>query len=117
MVEPCKTLEFHPEKIELARIKITQNFSGSLVELFKLLSGETRIKILLALSESELCVCDLSEVLEKEVSAISHQLKELRQGNMVTSRREGKKIYYSLEEHIMGLLMPALEHMHENTGG
>ncbi|MHA2226681.1 MAG: ArsR/SmtB family transcription factor [Candidatus Hodarchaeales archaeon] len=114
MVEPCKTLEIHPEKIELARTKIIQNFSGSLVEMFKLLSGETRIKILLALSESELCVCDLSEALEMNVSAISHQLKELRQGNMVTSRREGKNIYYSLEQHIMGLLMPALEHIQED---
>ncbi len=112
MVEPCKTLETHPEKIAIARQKIEENKPWLLADLFKLLSGETRIKILLALTEAELCVCDLAEVLNMSVSAISHQLKELRRGRFVNYRREGKEVYYSLEtEHLDPILLQALEHL------
>ncbi|MHA2244248.1 MAG: ArsR/SmtB family transcription factor [Candidatus Hodarchaeales archaeon] len=112
MVEPCKTLETHPQKIAIARQKIEENNPPLLADFFKLLSGETRMKILLALTEVELCVCDLAEVLNMSVSAISHQLKELRRGRFVNYRREGKEVYYSLErEHLEPILMQTLEHL------
>lgn len=115
MVEPCKTLEIHPEKIEIARRKIDEIDTIQLADFFKLFSGETRLKILLALlSKEELCVCDLSEILEMSVSAISHQLKELRRGRFVKFRREGKEVYYHIEvPHLEPILKLAVEHLHE----
>jgi ArsR family transcriptional regulator len=115
MAEPCGTREVHPAKIDVARKKIQENDPLHLSEFFKLLSGETRIKILLALAETEVCVCDLSEILEMTPSAVSHQLKELRQGRFVKSRRDGKEIYYSLEiEHLEPILGQALDHLGES---
>ncbi len=116
MVEPCGTLEIHPEKIELVRKRIEESDTLQLAEFFKLLSGETRIKILLALlSKEELCVCDLSEILEMSVSAVSHQLRELRQGRFVKFRREGKEVYYHLEvPHLEPILKLTLEHLQES---
>ncbi|MFX0053187.1 MAG: ArsR/SmtB family transcription factor [Candidatus Hermodarchaeota archaeon] len=116
MAEPCNTIEIHPEQIELARKKIQSTYSGRLINIFKLLSGETRIKILLALSEAELCVCDLSEILGMSPSAVSHQLRGLRDGGMVRFRREGKEIYYSLEiEHLEPILEQVLDHLNESA--
>lgn len=116
MADPCETLEIHPEKIQIARKKIEESDTIELADFFKLLSGETRIKILLALlTKEELCVCDLSEILEMSVSAISHQLRELRRGRFVNYRRMGKEVYYHLEvPHLEPILKLALEHLHEN---
>ncbi|UCG00727.1 MAG: winged helix-turn-helix transcriptional regulator [Candidatus Heimdallarchaeota archaeon] len=112
MVEPCKTIEIHPEQIAYARKKIDESNPTKLTKFFRMVSGETRIRILLALLETELCVCDLSEILGLSPSAISHQLKELREGNFVKFRREGKENYYSLEiEHLEPILENALEHL------
>ncbi len=114
MAQPCKTLHVHPEKVELARKKLVENNPLRLAEFFRLLAGETRISILLALSESELCVCDLSEVLNMSISAVSHQLRQLKQGRLVKSRRDGKEVYYSLEiEHLKPILLQTLEHLQE----
>ncbi|MHA1967944.1 MAG: ArsR/SmtB family transcription factor [Candidatus Hodarchaeales archaeon] len=116
MAEPCKTLEIHHEKVEIARKKIIESDSKQLAAFFKLLSGETRISILLALSETELCVCDLSDALNMSVSAVSHQLSKLRQGRLVKSRRDGKEVYYSLEiEHLQPILLQTLEHLQEEA--
>ncbi|UCE14557.1 MAG: winged helix-turn-helix transcriptional regulator, partial [Candidatus Heimdallarchaeota archaeon] len=102
----------HPEQIDIARKKIDESNPSQLSKFFKLISGETRIKILLALVETELCVCDLSEILDMSPSAVSHQLKELRDGNFVKYRRDGKENYYSLEiEHLGPILRKALEHL------
>ncbi|MFX0085336.1 MAG: ArsR/SmtB family transcription factor [Candidatus Hodarchaeota archaeon] len=114
MTEPCKTLEIHPEKVDQARKKLKNVDPFKLADFFKLLSGETRIRILLALSETELCVCDLSEVLDMSVSAISHQLRQLKQGHFVKARRDGKEVYYSLEiEHLQPILLQTIEHLQE----
>ncbi len=116
MAEPCKTIEIHPQQIEIARNKIDESNPNQLTKFFKLISGETRIKILLALFKTELCVCDLSEILELSPSAVSHQLKELRDGNFVKYRRDGKENYYSLEiEHLEPILANALEHLREHS--
>ncbi|MFW9778998.1 MAG: ArsR/SmtB family transcription factor [Candidatus Heimdallarchaeota archaeon] len=105
-----------PEKIKNAQVEVQNTNIGELSGFFRLLAGDTRIKILVALSKGELCVCDLSDVLEMSVSAISHQLKELREGGLVKYRREAnnKHRYYSLEiEHLEPILTYALEHIHE----
>ena len=115
MVEPCKAFKTHKKQVEIARKKLVESDSTQLAEFFKLLAGETRINILLALSETELCVCDLSDALNMSVSAVSHQLSKLKQARLVKSRRDGKVVYYSLEiEHLQPILLKTVEHLHEN---
>ncbi|MDV3294098.1 MAG: metalloregulator ArsR/SmtB family transcription factor [Nitrososphaerales archaeon] len=73
-----------------------------------------RLKILHCLSKGEVCVCDLSAVLNLGISAVSHQLRLFRAMRLATSRRDGKNVYYSLDdEHISKLMRMALEHEHE----
>lgn len=86
-----------------------------LAELFKVFGDSTRIRILFALFESELCVCDLSETLGMTQSAISHQLQILRSSKLVKSRREGKSIYYSLaDEHVVTIIAQGMDHIKED---
>ncbi|MCR5581652.1 MAG: metalloregulator ArsR/SmtB family transcription factor [Pseudobutyrivibrio sp.] len=85
-----------------------------LAELFKVFGDSTRVRILFALFEAELCVCDLSEALDMTQSAISHQLQILRTNKLVKSRREGKQIYYSLaDEHVVTIMAQGLNHILE----
>jgi ArsR family transcriptional regulator len=86
-----------------------------LAETFKVLGDPTRIKILSALATEELCVCDLAAALEMSVSAISHQLRVLKGARLVKYRREGKNIFYSLDDdHVISLFRLALEHVRHN---
>jgi len=81
-------------------------------DFFKVLGDETRMKIIYALSHGELCVTDLAIALEMTQSAVSHQLKLLRMANQVKSRRDGKSIYYSLDDqHVIDILNEALTHI------
>jgi ArsR family transcriptional regulator len=83
-----------------------------LAEIFKTLGDPTRIKILYILSIKELCVCDIAEALGMKQSAISHQLRTLRNLRLVKYRREGKVVYYSLDDdHILTLFREGLEHV------
>lgn len=85
-----------------------------LAELYKIFGDSTRIRILYALLESELCVCDLSEVLGVSQSAVSHQLRTLKQSKLVKFRRDGKTIYYSLaDEHVFRILDQGMTHICE----
>ena len=85
-----------------------------LADLFKLFGDSTRLSILWALSESEMCVCDLCALLRMKQPAVSHQLKNLKQSRVVKSRRDGKIVYYSLDdEHIRRLLNLGMEHIVE----
>ena len=85
-----------------------------LAELFKVFGDTTRIRILYTLFESEMCVCDIAEVLNMTQSAISHQLKVLKQAKLVKNRREGKQIIYSLDDgHIANIITMGLEHIME----
>ena len=87
---------------------------NGLSEFFKLFSDKTRVGILWALSISEMCVCDLSLLLKMKQPAISQHLKSLRQMRMVRSRRDGKVIYYTLDdEHIRMVLNIGLQHIQE----
>jgi len=85
-----------------------------LSDFFKVLGDSTRAKIMWALDESEMCVCDLAVLLQMTKSAISHQLRSLRQSNLVKYRKEGKVVYYSLsDEHIKEIFEKGLEHIRE----
>ena len=85
-----------------------------LAELFKSFGDETRMKILYALSLSDLCVCAIAELLNMEQSAISHQLKRLRQAKLVTSRKEGRTVYYMLDDdHVRELVAVGFAHLTE----
>lgn len=87
-----------------------------LSDIFKVLSDSTRLRILWAMENGEMCVNCISGVLGMSVSAVSHQLKTLRQAKLVKSRREGKNIYYSLDDdHVKILLDVAMEHMKERS--
>ena len=105
----------HTHPLEQVREKMPPEAQmQGLVELFKSFGDSTRMKILYALSVSELCVCALAELLEMEQSAISHQLKKLRQAKLVTSRREGKTIYYTLDDdHVRELVAVGFAHLME----
>ena len=83
-------------------------------DLFKIFGDTTRIKIMYALYEGEMCVCAISELLNMTQSAISHQLKTLKDANLVSARREGKEIYYSLsDEHVKSIIAEGFEHITE----
>lgn len=85
-----------------------------LAELFKVFGDSTRVRIICALFESEMCVCDIAAVLNMTQSAISHQLRVLKQARLVKYRRDGKTVYYSLaDEHIKTIFDQAFEHITE----
>ena len=85
-----------------------------LADLFKSFGDTTRMKILYALSVSDLCVCAIAELLNMEQSAISHQLKKLRQAKLVASRREGRTVYYTLDDdHVRELVAVGFAHLTE----
>ena len=85
-----------------------------LAELFKMFGDTTRIRILYVLFEAEMCVCDIAEVLKMTQSAISHQLRLLKQAKLVKNRREGKTVYYSLaDEHVRTIINQGMVHVEE----
>ena len=88
---------------------------NDLADLFKVFGDYTRIRILFVLFEAEVCVCDLAQALNMTQSAISHQLKILKQNRLVKSRREGKSIFYSLaDEHVRTIIGKGREHIEED---
>ena len=100
------------EKVEYLREKVLE--VAGLSEIFKVLSDETRTKILFLLAQQELCVCDLAGVLDMSLPAISHHLRLLKALRLVKYRREGKMAYYSLDdEHVLNLISEAQEHYAE----
>lgn len=87
-----------------------------LAELFKVFGDTTRIRILYVLFESEMCVCDIAAILDMSQSAISHQLRIIKQAKLVKNRRDGKTIYYSLaDDHVKTIIGMAKEHLEEET--
>lgn len=87
---------------------------GKLANLYKMFSDGTRVQILWALEQSEMCVCDLAVLLGMTKSAISHQLKSLRLSNLVKFRKEGQVVYYSLaDDHVKEILDKGFEHINE----
>ena len=85
-----------------------------LSELFKVFGDSTRIRILFVLFEAEVCVCDLAEILHMTQSAVSHQLKILKQSKLVSARRDGKSVFYSLaDDHVRSIIAQGREHIEE----
>ncbi len=114
-MECCETVEVHEELLKIVNETMPEETElYDLAELFKVFGDSTRIRILFVLFEAEVCVCDLAEVLNMTQSAISHQLKILRQNKLVKSRREGKSIFYSLaDEHVRTIIAQGCEHLEE----
>lgn len=111
----CSFLCVHQDKVDQVRSLLPNETSlSALSELFRMLGDETRIRILYVLFESEVCVCDLAQLLGMTQSAISHQLRLLKQGHLVKSRRDGKTVFYSLaDDHVYTLLKIGTEHIDE----
>ena len=88
--------------------------TNKLTDFFKIMGDSTRMKLLLSLSQNELCVSDLAYILNMTRSAISHQLSELKEAKLIKSRRDGKLIFYSLDDdHINDIVKKSLEHVQE----
>ena len=94
--------------------RIDENELYDLAELYKVFGDSTRIRILYTLFEDEICVQDIAAILKMTQSAISHQLKILKQSKLIKARREGKMIYYSLaDDHVKMIISCGLEHIEE----
>jgi DNA-binding transcriptional ArsR family regulator len=108
----CEELCEHPQNICLARAEaLSDEEAQRIAEVFKVLGDPTRLKILHALSLRELCVCDIAAVVGLGQSAVSHQLRLLRSARLVKYRKEGKLVWYSLDDdHIGTLLAQSIEH-------
>lgn len=115
-IECCDTIEVHEELLKIVNEKLPQEEElYDLAELFKVFGDSTRIRILFVLFEAEVCVCDLAEALHMTQSAVSHQLRILKQNKLVKSRREGKSIFYSLADgHVRAIIDQGLEHIEED---
>ena len=114
-VECCETFQTHEELLKVVSEKMPdEDKLYDLAELFKVFGDSTRIRILYVLFEAEVCVCDLAETLSMTQSAISHQLKILKQSKLVMSRREGKSVFYSLADgHVRTIIAQGREHIEE----
>ena len=111
----CEFQHAHKELVD----KISEIMPGeeelfNLAELYKIFGDSTRIKILYALFEAELCVCDIAMLIGMSVSAVSHQLRILKQARLVQYRREGKTLFYSLsDDHVRSIIGQGMEHIEE----
>ena len=114
-VECCDFIHAHEELVEKVRRELPgEDTLYDLTELFRIFGDSTRIKILYVLFESEMCVCDIAQLLGMTQSAISHQLRSLKQSRLVKARREGKTVFYSLADgHVRTILDQGMEHVAE----
>ena len=114
-VECCEEYQTHEELLKLVHEQMPdEDELYDLAELFKVFGDSTRIRILFVLFEAEVCVCDLAEALNMTQSAISHQLRILKQSKLVTSRRDGKQVFYSLADgHVRTIIAQGREHIEE----
>ncbi|NLD27081.1 MAG: winged helix-turn-helix transcriptional regulator [Acholeplasmataceae bacterium] len=111
-IDKCDCKIIHEEIVQGLKEKLAADrVLGDLSEFFKTIGDPTRIKILWALNQKELCVCDVAALLQMKQSAISHQLRILRQAGLVKNRKEGKVVYYSLQdEHVQAIFNLGMEH-------
>ena len=113
--EGCECNEIHEDLLNIVNETMPEETElYDLAELFKVFGDSTRIRILFVLFEAEVCVCDLAKVLNMTQSAISHQLRILKQNKLVKNRREGKTVFYSLaDEHVRTIIAQGQEHIEE----
>ena len=114
-IDVCCSNELHEDVVNSVRSKMPDTeMLYELAELFKVFGDTTRVRILYALSAQEMCVCDIAELLEMTHSSISHQLRVLKQARLVKFRKEGKSVFYSLDDcHISQIFSCGLEHIEE----
>ena len=114
----CDVVHLHPARVtELRETLIGDDAASDLAETFRTLGDPTRVRILDALSHGELCVCDLAAVVRMSESAVSHQLRLLRNLRLVKPRREGRMMFYALDDrHIITLFRQGLRHVQESQG-
>ena len=105
----------HEDVVNEVKKKIPEDeMIYDLAEFFKVFADSTRMKIIYALMENELCVCDIASIVQTTQSAISHQLRLLKQAKLVKFRKEGKVVYYSLDDdHISQIVKKGREHIEE----
>ena len=115
-VPVCEAEEHHTSATKaIASTLPSDHFFMDLADCFKVFGDPTRLKILLALDQGELCVCDLVDLIGMTKSAISHQLSSLRAARLVKYRREGKNVFYSLDDdHVHRIIACAAQHLNEN---
>ena len=115
-LEQCEAVEIHEELLKIVDEKLPDEEElYDLAELFKVFGDSTRIRILFVLFEAEVCVCDLAQALNMTQSAVSHQLRILKQNKLVKSRREGKSVFYSLaDNHVRSIIDQGREHIEED---
>lgn len=110
--ERCQEFCVHNEKI--AKLKPVMEEAAKLAPLFKALSDETRVKIIYVLAQQELCVCDIAELTGCTLPAVSHHLRILRNIGLARSRKEGKFIYYAIDDHhVSQIINAAFDHLKE----
>ena len=114
-MELCAFLHVHEDLVQKVRESMPpEEDLSALAEFFKVFSDSTRIRILTVLLCSETCVCDIAQLLGMTQPAISHQLRILKQMNLVRTRREGRTVFYSLaDDHIKSILSQGMEHIRE----
>ena len=114
-VECCEFMHAHDEIVERVRKEMPgEDTLYDLTELFRIFGDSTRIRILYVLFEAEMCVCDIAALLGMTQSAISHQLRALKNARLVTSRRDGKTVFYSLaDDHVKTIINQGMEHILE----
>lgn len=114
-VEVCSQCCVHKDIVKKVLQQLPEEETlYDLAELFKVFGDSTRVRILCVLFESEMCVCDISQLLNMTQSAVSHQLKVLKNAKLVKSRREGKTIFYSMsDDHVIHIFNEGLNHILE----
>jgi DNA-binding transcriptional ArsR family regulator len=118
-IETCSCSVVHEGAVSAAKSVLPDDGGlGSLGDFLKVLTDPTRLKLLYALGSGELCVCDLSATTGSSVSSVSHHLAALRRARLVKPRRDGRIIYYSLDDmHVHGILALARDHLKEHANG
>ncbi|MCD7774104.1 MAG: metalloregulator ArsR/SmtB family transcription factor [Clostridiales bacterium] len=113
--EICDCDVIHKDVVDSVRERMEDTETlYSVSDFFKVMSDSTRMRILYALDKAEMCVCDLSVLLNMTKSAISHQLKVLKDAELVKNRREGKNVFYSLkDDHVKAIIETGIEHIKE----
>lgn len=114
-VERCEYMYVHQDVVNKVKQDMPQDETlYDLAELFKVFGDSTRIKILYALFEAELCVCDIAQLLSVSQTAVSHQLRVLKNNKLVKFRKEGKNVFYSLaDDHVSRIIDQGIEHVEE----
>ncbi len=113
--EKCEYLFVHEDPVKKVINDMPEEEKlYDLAELFKIFGDSTRIKILYALFEAELCVCDIAQLLKVSQTAVSHQLRVLKTNKLVKSRKDGKNVFYSLaDDHVYSIINQGMDHINE----